>query len=46
VQNAVEEEFLKQRKIRQWDKTKTKVLNDALFYNGIKPGAGKWMKLH
>ncbi|XP_067291452.1 cyclic nucleotide-binding domain-containing protein 1 [Pseudorasbora parva] len=35
-------EFLTQERMKKWEHEKRKILSDALFYNGVHPGRGKW----
>ncbi|XP_066540162.1 cyclic nucleotide-binding domain-containing protein 1 isoform X2 [Hoplias malabaricus] len=35
-------EYKRQEKSKEWDHIKKQVLSDALFYNGIRQGCGKW----
>ncbi|XP_036374343.1 cyclic nucleotide-binding domain-containing protein 1 [Megalops cyprinoides] len=41
-QEQIEKEYLTQQRHREWENTKKRVLSDALFYNGIVQGCGKW----
>lgn len=41
-QEEVLKEFLTQERMKKWEHEKRKILSDALFYNGIHPGRGKW----
>nr|XP_055038300.1 cyclic nucleotide-binding domain-containing protein 1 isoform X1 [Misgurnus anguillicaudatus]XP_055038301.1 cyclic nucleotide-binding domain-containing protein 1 isoform X1 [Misgurnus anguillicaudatus]XP_055038303.1 cyclic nucleotide-binding domain-containing protein 1 isoform X1 [Misgurnus anguillicaudatus]XP_055038304.1 cyclic nucleotide-binding domain-containing protein 1 isoform X1 [Misgurnus anguillicaudatus]XP_055038305.1 cyclic nucleotide-binding domain-containing protein 1 isoform X1 len=38
----VTKEFLTQEKMKKWELEKRKILSDAVFYNGVRPGNGKW----
>ncbi|XP_072534894.1 cyclic nucleotide-binding domain-containing protein 1 [Salminus brasiliensis] len=41
-QEEINKEYMRQEKNKEWDHIKKQVLSDALFYNGIHQGCGKW----
>ncbi|XP_077101240.1 cyclic nucleotide-binding domain-containing protein 1 isoform X4 [Siphateles boraxobius] len=41
-EEEVMKEFLTQERMKKWELEKSKILSDALFYNGVHPGRGKW----
>ncbi|XP_016093680.1 cyclic nucleotide-binding domain-containing protein 1-like [Sinocyclocheilus grahami] len=41
-EEEVLKEFLTQERMKKWEHEKRKILSDALFYNGVHPGRGKW----
>ncbi|KAK7118602.1 hypothetical protein R3I94_022180 [Phoxinus phoxinus] len=41
-EEEVMKEFLTQERMKKWEHEKSKILSDALFYNGVHPGRGKW----
>ncbi|KAI2648869.1 Cyclic nucleotide-binding domain-containing protein 1 [Labeo rohita] len=41
-EEEVMKEFLTQERMKKWEHEKRKILSDALFYNGVHPGRGKW----
>ncbi|XP_017555796.2 cyclic nucleotide-binding domain-containing protein 1 isoform X3 [Pygocentrus nattereri] len=41
-QEEINKKYMRQEKSKEWDHIKKQVLSDALFYNGIQQGCGKW----
>ncbi|XP_010904321.5 cyclic nucleotide-binding domain-containing protein 1 [Esox lucius] len=41
-QDEIKQEYMRQERLKEWEHVKKRVLSDALFYNGIQPGKGKW----
>ncbi|MBN3317056.1 CNBD1 protein, partial [Atractosteus spatula] len=41
-QEEINKEYLRQEKQKKWEHIKRTVVAEALFYNGIMPGTGKW----
>ncbi|XP_056306976.1 cyclic nucleotide-binding domain-containing protein 1 [Danio aesculapii] len=41
-EEEVMKEFLTQERMKKWELEKRKILSEALFYNGVQPGRGKW----
>uniref|UniRef100_UPI003AAC4D87 cyclic nucleotide-binding domain-containing protein 1 n=1 Tax=Centroberyx gerrardi TaxID=166262 RepID=UPI003AAC4D87 len=42
TQEQISREYLRQQRAKEWEHTKSKVLRDALYYNGIAEGSGNW----
>nr|XP_046146727.1 uncharacterized protein cnbd1 isoform X3 [Oncorhynchus gorbuscha] len=41
-QEEINKEYIRQERHKEWDHIKKRVLSDALLYNGIQQGDGKW----
>ncbi|CAB1340800.1 unnamed protein product [Coregonus sp. 'balchen'] len=41
-QEEINKEYIRQERHKEWDHIKKRVLSDALLYNGIQQGNGKW----
>ncbi|KAK1172094.1 cyclic nucleotide-binding domain-containing protein 1 isoform X1 [Acipenser oxyrinchus oxyrinchus] len=44
TQEEINKKYLSQEKQKEWEHFKHKVIWEALHYNGIRPGSGKWVR--